>query len=88
MNLYFIAINGSMYVTTVFDHVYTPANIEHNRELLEGYSFGSHKHFPGPVEEQGGSGLGRHSPDGLRRSAPRSPPAGSRSAWSTWCSAA
>lgn len=33
----------------IFDYVYTPENIVRYKDLLEGYSFGSHKHFPGPA---------------------------------------
>jgi hypothetical protein len=35
----------------IFDHVYTLENIKKHDDLIEGFDFGSHEFFPGPVGE-------------------------------------
>lgn len=44
-------IHWTMYhvMQYLFDHAYTAESIARHADLLAGFSFGSHKHFPGPV---------------------------------------
>ena len=37
----------------IFDYVYTAENILRYSEVLKGFSFGSYRHFPGPVDPPG-----------------------------------